>query len=142
MNQLRLSELLPADAFDDVIRGFLRPPRWDVAGAAAPQIKVDVTEDAAGYVVKAEIPGVRKEDIDVRIDGPQVSIGAEVKKQTEEKEDGRVLRSERYYGYMSRAFSLASDVDQAGAVAKYQDGVLELRLPKKPNTESRKLAVQ
>lgn len=142
MSQLRLSELLPADAFDDVFRGFLRPMRWDVPGASTPQIKVDVTEDPAGYVVKAEIPGVRKEDIDVRIDGPQVSISAEVKKQTEEKEDGRVLRSERYYGYVSRAFSLGTDVDQAGAVAKYQDGVLELRLPKKPNTESRKLAVQ
>lgn len=141
MSNIRLPDLLQNDALDDVFRGFLRPMRWETA-QNAPQIRIDVTEDPAGYVVKAEIPGVRKEDIDVRIDGPQVSISAEVKKETEDRKEGRVLRSERYYGYVSRAFTLASDVDQAQAVAKYQDGVLELKLPKKATTESRKLSIQ
>ncbi len=141
MSNIRLPDLLQNEALDDVFRGFLRPMRWDAA-PNAPQIRIDVTEDAAGYVVKAEIPGVRKEDIDVRIDGPQVSISAEVKKESEDRKEGRVLRSERYYGYVSRAFTLASDVDQSQAVAKYQDGVLELKLPKKATTESRKLSVQ
>ena len=77
----------------------------------------------------------------MRVEGNQVTIGAEVKKESEEKKDGRVLRSERQYGYASRSFTLASAVDEAKAIAKYQDGVLELTLPKKAATSSKRLAI-
>ena len=100
---------------------------------AEPEIKIDVSEDDKGYCVKAEVPGVKKEDIKVSVEGNQVSITAEVKKEQEEKRGETVLRSERYYGMQSRSFTLMHDVDQGKAEAKYQDGILELSLPKKTN---------
>jgi HSP20 family protein len=115
--------------FDEAFRSFMRPFRWE-APAEAPAIKMDVSEVEGAYEVKAEIPGVRKEDIHVEIDGPQVMITAEVKKDTEEKKEGRLLRSERSYGFASRVFTLGFDIDRAKAVAKYENGVLTLTLPK------------
>jgi HSP20 family protein len=125
---------------EDFFKGFtLRPMFHGMEGE--PQIRLDVTEDDKSYSVKAEIPGVNKSDIKVSIDGNQVSISAEVKKEKEEKEGKKVVRSERYYGSVSRSFSLAQDVDQAAAEAKYKDGVLELTLPKKPGGTVRQLTV-
>jgi HSP20 family protein len=100
---------------------------------AEPEIKMDVAEDDKAYHVKAEVPGVKKEDIHVAVEGNQVSITAEVKKEKEEKKGTTVLRSERYYGRQSRSFTLMHDVDQDKAEAKFQDGILELTLPKKSN---------
>ncbi len=129
------------DAFDDLFRGFfMRPVRFE--GQSDVQIKLDVHEDDKAYAVHADIPGVNKEDIHVTIDGNQVSISAEVKKEKEVKEGEKILRSERYFGKVSRAFTLAQDVDEATADAKYKDGVLELRLPKRASTQSKKLTVQ
>jgi len=130
-----------SDALDDLFRGFfMRPVRFD--GQSEIQVKMDVTEDDKVYKVHAEIPGVKKEDIHVNIDGNQVSISAEVKNEKEVKEGEKLLRSERYYGSVSRAFSLAQDVDENAAQAKYTDGVLELTLPKKAAASSRKLVIQ
>jgi HSP20 family protein len=140
MNELRVPDLFALEPMEDVFRGFLRPWRSDLA-KQAPQIKIDVNETDANYVVKADVPGVRKEDIDVRIEGNQVTISAEVKKESEEKKEGRVLRSERQYGYASRSFTLASAVEDAKAVAKYNNGVLELTLPKKTTTSSKRLPI-
>ena len=100
---------------------------------AGPEIKMDISEDDKAYHVKAEVPGVKKEDIQVAVDDDRVSITAEVKKETEERKGEKVLRSERYYGMQSRSFTLMHDVDQSKAEAKYQDGILELTLPKKAN---------
>jgi len=140
MNQLRVNNLFDLDPFDDAFRGFLRPWRLEPA-SRAPLIKIDLTEHDDNYAVKAEIPGVRREDIDVRIEGNLVTISAEVKKDKEEKKDGRVLRSEREYGYASRSFTLASAVDEAKADAKYNNGVLELVLPKKASSTGKRLSV-
>lgn len=130
-----------SDALDDLFRGFfMQPVRFE--GQAEMQIKMDVSEDDKAYQVHAEIPGVKKEDIHVNIDGNQVSISAEVKNEKEVKEGEKLLRSERYYGSVSRAFSLAQDVDEAAAQAKYKDGVLELTLPKKKAVSARKLVIQ
>ncbi len=135
------NELARFDPFrdvDDLFRGFMvRPVFRGMDGE--PQIKLDVSEEDKSYLVKAEIPGVKKEDIHVSIDGNQVSISAELKKETEEKEGKRVIRSERYYGKVYRSFSLDQDVDQGGAQAKYSDGVLEVTLPKKPGTSPKQL---
>jgi HSP20 family protein len=133
----------PFDDFDDLFKGFfLRPMRMETGAEQAMRIKMDVKEDDKSYTVHAEIPGVKKEDIQVSIDGNQVSISAEVRKEKEEKQGEKVLRSERYYGRAYRAFTLAQDVDQEGARAKYDNGVLELTLPKKAATATRRLAVQ
>jgi HSP20 family protein len=131
----------PFRNFDD----FFRAPRVrsllrDLP--AEPEIRMDVTEDDKAYHVKAEVPGVKKEDINVAIDGNQVSISAEVKREKEEKKGETVLRSERYYGSQSRSFTLLHEVDQSKAEAKYVDGVLELTLPKKNAAPAKKVAVQ
>lgn len=129
------------DALDDLFRGFfMQPVRFE--GQPEVQMKMDVTEDDKAYKVHAEIPGVKKEDIHVHINGNQVSISAEVKNEKEVKEGEKLLRSERYYGSVSRAFSLAQEVDENAAQAKYQDGVLELTLPKKVAVSAKKLVIQ
>ena len=129
------------DAFNDLFRGvFMRPVRFDVQQDV--QIKVDVSEDEKAYTVHAEIPGVKKEDINVNIDGNQVSISAEIKNEKEVKEGSTVLRNERYYGRVSRSFALESDVDEAGAQAKYNNGVLELWLPKRAASRTKSITIQ
>jgi len=129
------------DAFDDLFRGFfMRPVRME--GSPEVQIKMDVKEDNKAYAVHAEIPGVKKEDIHITIDGNQVAISAEVKAEKETREGEKVLRSERYYGKVSRAFTLGQDVDESAAQASYHDGILELTLPKKAATQSRRVVVQ
>lgn len=140
MNELRIPDPFDTDLLPSSWRSLWRPWRID-ADDGTPQIRLDVSEDDQTYAVKADIPGVRKEDIDVRIDGNVVTIAAEIKKDKEEKKDGRVLRSERRYGWASRSFTLASAVDSAAADAKYANGVLELRLPKKASSEGKRLAV-
>ena len=132
----------PTDnAFDDLFRGFfMRPVRFE--GQPEIQIKLDVSEDAKAYSVHAEIPGVKKEDIHVTIDGSQVAISAEVKNEKEVKEGEKLLRSERYFGKVSRTFVLDQDVDEDTAQAKYADGVLELRLPKRSSAKSKSIAIQ
>ncbi|MFN8999119.1 MAG: Hsp20/alpha crystallin family protein, partial [Betaproteobacteria bacterium] len=87
--------------------------------------------DDKAYTVHADLPGVKKEDIQVHIDGNQVSLAAEVRREKEVKEGERALRSERYMGRVARSFSLAAEVDANASQAKYADGVLELVLPKK-----------
>ena len=130
-----------ADSFDDLIRRVFRPVRWD-ADLQPLQIKVDVEENDKAYTVKAELPGIKKEDISIQIEGNQVSIAAEAKQEKDVKENGKVIRSERYYGSLYRSFSLAQDVDQGAASAKYTDGILQLTLPKKAGSATKKLTVQ
>lgn len=130
-----------SDALDDLFRGFfMRPVRFEEQPEI--QIRMDVSEEANAYKVLAEIPGVKKEDIHVCIDGNQVSISADVKNEKEVKEGERLLRSERYFGSAARSFSLAQDVDESAAQAKYTDGVLELTLPKKAVAASKRLVIQ
>jgi HSP20 family protein len=130
------------DAFDDLFRGFWMQPMRVGGLLPETQIRMDVKEDDKAYIVHAEMPGVKKDDIHVAIDGSQVDISAEVKHEKDVKEGGKVLRSERYYGKISRSFTLDQDVDESAAQAKYHDGVLELNLPKKKATASRQLAIQ
>jgi HSP20 family protein len=143
MNTTRLPSLFTAEpfVFDDAFRSFMRPFRWETP-ADMPAIKMDVAEVDSAYVIKAEIPGVRKQDIHVEIDGPQVMITAEVKKDVEGKKEGRLLRSERSFGFASRVFSLGYEIDRAKAVAKYEDGVLTLTLPKLVTSHVEPLIVQ
>lgn len=132
---------LTGEPFDDLFRGFFRPVRFE-GQTQQLQIKMDVKENDKSYTVHADIPGVKKEDIHVSIDGNQVSISAEVKKEKEEKEGDKVLRSERYFGKVSRSFALGQDIDEGASSAKYNDGVLELVLPKKPTAATKKLTIQ
>lgn len=141
MGELRVIDPFALDPFEDGLRSLMRPWRLD-APDLAPRIKLDVAELDASYTVKAEIPGVRKEDIDVRVDGNQVTISAEVKSEKEEKKEGRILRQERQQGYASRSFTLACPIDDNKVAASYKDGILELKLPKKAAASNRRIAVE
>lgn len=130
------------DSIDELLRGFfVRPVAFDGAPQTAQAIRIDVKEDEKSYTVHAEIPGVKKDDIHVTIDNDQIAISAETRKENEVREGERVLRSERYYGKVYRAFTLGQAVDEETAVAKYNDGVLELTLPKKVAVSSKRLTI-
>lgn len=131
MSNLRLSSAGFGDNFDTAMRRFFSPTLFDLE-REPPQMRLDVAENPDAYLVKADIPGVKKEDINVRVDGNRVQIDAELRSEQEQRNGEKVLRSERYYGSVSRAFTLAQDVDESRVQAKYADGVLSLELPKKP----------
>jgi len=132
------------DLVDDLFKGFLvRPVAYQGRGeATAPRLKVDVAEKNGAYTVTAELPGVRKEDIQVTIDGAQVTLAAEVKREKEVTQDERVLHTERVFGSATRSFTLPQEVDEAKAEAKFRDGVLELTLPKKAAAARKPIHIQ
>jgi HSP20 family protein len=130
---------LGLEPFDDLFRGFFRPVRYD---RELPQFKMDVKEDDKAYTVHADLPGVKKEDIHVTIDGNMVTVSAESRRESEQKEGEKVLKRERYYGSVRRSFSVGTDVDEANASAKYSDGVLELSLPKRATSAQKRVEVR
>ena len=140
MNELRILDPFSMDPLEDTFRSLLRPWRFEQVDAP-PRIRLDVAEQNGAYAVRAEIPGARKEDIDVRIEGNLVTISAEMKKEWDDRKEGRVLRSERQYGHASRSFTLASPVDESKAGAKYENGVLELTLPKRAAVANKRLTI-
>ena len=128
---------------DDLFKGFLvRPVAYDGRTEALPRMKVDVVEKNGAYLVTAELAGVRKEDINVSIDGAQVTLEAEVKREKEVSKDERVLHSERVFGKVTRSFTLPQEVDEAKADAKFRDGVLELTLPKRAAAQRKSITIQ
>ncbi len=137
-----MSNLKRYDPFDELFRGFfVRPVEFDGA-REAPEVRVDVKENDKAYQVQAELPGVNKENIHVDIDGAVVVISAERKQEKEVNEGNRVLRTERYFGKVSRSFQLAQEIDEGQAVAKYNNGVLELTLPKKAAAQAKRVTIQ
>lgn len=129
------------DFFRDVAPGFYVKPLHGDALPSPAQIKVDVKESDAAYTVHAEVPGVAKEDIHVSLDGNLVTLRAEVKQQDSQTKDEKLLRSERYFGAVSRSFQLPMDIDQTAAKAKYDNGVLTLTLPKKTGNKAQRLVI-
>jgi HSP20 family protein len=105
-------------------------------------IKMDVTETENGYLVHAEMPGVKKENIDVAIEGNQVTVTAEVKQEWEKKEGERMLRNERYFGNVYRSFTLPVELDESTCEAAYDNGVLELKLVRKNAAPGKRLAIR
>ena len=133
------------DLVDDIFKGFLvRPVAYEGNGGrdVLPRVKVDVAESNGAYKVTAELPGVKKEDIQVAIDGSQVTLTAEVKQEKDASQDGRVLHSERVFGKVVRSFTLPQEVDESKAEAKFRDGVLELTLPKKQAAQRKQISIQ
>jgi HSP20 family protein len=129
------------DLVDDFFKGFLVRPVAYEGRNALPRLNVDVAEKNGAYVVKGELPGVKKEDIRITVDGAQVTLEAEVK-QEKSTDNERVLHTERSYGKVSRAFTLPQEVDEAAVEARFQDGVLELKLPKKQAAARKPILIQ
>ena len=131
-----------SDLFEDLLKGFfVRPVGFEIEEPLR-RLKIDVAEQSGEYKVLAELPGVKKDDIKVAIDGDQVSITAETRVERDARNGERVLRSERHFGKVSRAFRLGQEIDEARASAKYADGVLELTLPKKAGARASKITVK
>lgn len=135
-----MTRLEPFRNIEEFFNDFRLAPSWR-SRDVEPRIRVDVAETDQAYTLKAEIPGVNKEDIKVAVEGNHVSLSAEVRQEKEEKTENR-LRSERYVGVQTRSFFLPQDIDDANAQATYKDGVLELILPKKPGSARKQLQIQ
>jgi HSP20 family protein len=139
-----MADIIRYDPFEDLLKDFgkgfwLKPMRFPAETELT--MKIDVNEDDKGFTVKADIPGVKKEDIQVEVDEDRVSVRAEAKKEKEEKKGEKVVYSERSYGMVSRSFSLPAAVDAKGAKAEYKDGVLSLVLPKKSNGSAKRISI-
>lgn len=139
-----LTRFSPLDeAFDDLFRGyFVRPGGFEGHRSGTGTFCVDVSENDKAYTLRAELPGMKKDDINVTIDGDTVTVSAEVKNETDAKNGARDLRSERYVGKLYRAFTLGQTMDETSATAKYTDGVLELTLPKKAAVHAKRITIQ
>ncbi len=142
MSSLMTRGSLFDDFFRDVAPGFYYKPLHGDNLPTPAQIKIDVKESDNAYTVQAEVPGVAKDDIHVSIDGNVVTLRAEVKQQDSQTQEEKVLRTERYYGAVSRSFQLPQEIDQAQAKAKYDNGVLALTLPKKTGGGMQRLAIE
>jgi HSP20 family protein len=140
MNEMRLVDPFAMDPLEETFRSLMRPWRLEQPDAA-PRIRLDVAEQNGTYAIRAEIPGVRKEDIDVRIEGNLVTISCEMKKEWDDRKEGRLLRSERQHGYATRSFTLGSPVDETKSEAKYENGILQLTLPKKSASTTKRLSI-
>lgn len=130
------------DAINQLFRGFVAQPVNVDGQESAAKFRVDVAESDTAYTLRAELPGVKKDDIKISIDGDQVAISAETAAQKEIKDGERVLRTERYSGKYYRAFALGTAVDEDAASARYADGVLELTLPKKLAAAAKRITIQ
>lgn len=141
-----MATLIPYDpladaGIDELFRGFFQPVRRESRATPA-TIKMDIAEDDKSFTVYAEIPGVAKDDIQVTVEGNQVTLGAEVKREYDAQDGQRLLRSERFYGNAYRALTLPTEVDETQSAAKYQNGVLELKLVKKAPQSGKRLNIQ
>lgn len=124
---------------DDVFDDFWRPVRRDNGGAFAPAMDVSETENE--YHVRADLPGVKKDDLDISIQDGMLTINAETKEEKKEEKEGRVIRQERRYGKFVRSMRLGDAVDVDNIKASYKDGVLDLVLPKTEKVKPKKISV-
>lgn len=135
----QMSRFEPVADFDDLFRGL--GFRMHARDPESPlEMRMDVREQESAYQVTVDLPGVDKDRIEVSIDGNQVSIKAEIQRESR-KEEGREIHSERYSGSAFRSFTLPHEIDQAKAQAHYEKGVLSLALPKKGNGRSHRLSI-
>ena len=127
---------------DDLFKGFFVRPLAFEPRAELVRMKLEVAEKNGTYLVTAELPGVKREDINVSVDGAQVTLAAEVKREKEATEHDRLLHTERSFGKVTRTFTLPQELDEAKVEAKFRDGVLELALPKKAAAQRKQIAIQ
>jgi HSP20 family protein len=101
---------------------------------------LDVYDEKDNFVVKAELPGLKKEDIDINVHNGVLTISGERKQETEKKE-GQTFRSERYFGRFQRSLTLPAAVDVQKVKASYKDGVLTIDLPKAEEAKPKQIAI-
>lgn len=128
--------------FDRVFEGFFRPMRWVEEATSENFVPaMDIKERENEYVVRTDLPGVRKEDINVTLENGVLTITAERRDEDVQKEGEREIRREARYGRYTRSLRLGTQIDEKGVKAKHRDGVLELTLPKAEQVKPRKISV-
>ena len=135
---------LPGHMFSDLIHEnpiayFIKPLHGD---SLSSDFSVDVKEKNGGYVVHAELPGVKKENVDVSIDGDCFTISAEIEQIDQKSEDEKIIQSERYYGSVSRTIRLPVAIDRASSSAHFENGILELVLSKEKKKPGKNLEIK
>jgi len=135
-----LSRVDPFFDFDDLLRGFGMRPSIARDYERTLDMRLDVNEDDKEYVVNVDMPGVKKGDIDISVEGNQITVRAEVKREKSSGK-GKELYNERYSGQAYRSFSLPTEVDSGTAKAIYDGGVLTLTLPKKSGSAVKHLPI-
>lgn len=127
--------------FDNLVENYFAPVGVESSrGHVSPRI--NVTESATAYTVEAELPGVTKENVKISVEGKLVTLEAEVKRNVERKEGEAIVFAERTTEKFSRSFKLAAEVDDARSVAKLENGILTLTLPKKEELRPKQIQVQ
>jgi len=101
---------------------------------------VDLYEDKDNLVVRVELPGMRKEDIDISLHQGSLIVSGERKVETEP--EGESSRSERFFGRFQRAFELPKEVDANAVTASYKDGILTVKLPKAEESKPKQISVK
>jgi HSP20 family protein len=117
-------------------------PLVDVPSGRRGMPRLDVRETETTFEIKADLPGVRKDDVKVAIDGPRVMIEGECQQANERREGEQVVYSERSTRRYQRSFGLPSEVKDSTAEARLEDGVLKLTLPKKAGGSARRLTIR
>ena len=130
------------DAFNQLLRGFVVKPVVLDEQEPAVKFRVDIAESDKAYTLHADLPGIKKDDIQIAIDGDQLTISAQSKTEKTVKDGERALRAERYTGKYYRAFALGSVIDEDAVQATYADGVLQLTLPKKTAAAAKRITIQ
>ena len=132
-----------SDNLDNIFEDFFRPLNAQSKGPNDSSLvpAIDLHENEDSYSVKAELPGVKKEDIDISVHDGLLTINAESHHQHEDKEGRRVIHQERRSGKYVRAIRLGKDVDDSNVKAKYSDGILELELPKLEEVKPKKIEI-
>lgn len=126
---------------DDFFEGFFRPVRKEGEESGDLVPRMDITETDKAFLIKAEMPGIKKEDIEISLHNGLLTISGETEEKSEEKEEGVIVRQERRYGKYVRSMSVGSHIDQENIIANYKDGVLEVTLPKVEAVEPKKIKV-
>lgn len=130
---------LVENMFEDFLTPYASAGARD-GGAANPRLNIVETDKT--FQIEVEMPGVEKQDIKVAIDNRTVTIEGEAKRETAQKEGGNVVYAERSMRRYARSFTLPTEVEDAGAQARLENGILLLTLPKKASAQPKKLAIQ
>ena len=126
--------------FDRAFGALVANGNGDDTAVSSGAFVLDVVETPEAYIVKADVPGVAKDRIDVKVDGRDVTIACETSEEI--APEGKALWRERRYGKASRSIRLPAEVDANAAQAKHVDGVLELTLPKFVKANAKQITIQ
>ncbi len=120
------------DFFNDFDRNYFRGFQPSVRTERTNLMKTDIRETEAGYDLDVELPGYKKEDLNLELNGGYLNISAEKNTSNEEKDnEGRVIRRERFSGSMKRSFYVGDEITEEDIKARFEDGILKLFVPKK-----------